>query len=151
MKRWKRLCVGNPASPTPPEEGAKSGELKTSYFLHLNQNSPPSGGAGGGFMDVTVEVSIYPLHNGYEKTVLEFIANLRKHPSIEVEVNGLSTQIFGGYTLVMNKILPQEIEKVLLHEKAVVVIKLAKGILRFEEDKIKDEKRKNDNRPILSV
>jgi uncharacterized protein YqgV (UPF0045/DUF77 family) len=81
-------------------------------------------------MNVTVELSLYPLTEEYEIVVLEFIENLKKHP-ITVETNGLSTQVFGEYELVMNKILPEEIKKVFLERKAVVVMKLAQGILRF--------------------
>ena len=81
-------------------------------------------------MQVTVEISLYPLTEQYEQVVLDFIDNLKKHPII-VETNGLSTQVFGEYELIMFKILPEEIKKVFLSGKAVVVTKLAQGILRF--------------------
>jgi uncharacterized protein YqgV (UPF0045/DUF77 family) len=85
-------------------------------------------------MKITVEISLYPLHEAYEQSVLDFIAKLKEHPSIEVKTNGLSTQIFGDYELVMAKILPEEIKKIFESERAVVVMKLAKGILKFENE-----------------
>jgi uncharacterized protein YqgV (UPF0045/DUF77 family) len=85
-------------------------------------------------MKVTVEISLYPLHAQYTQAVLDFIERLRSHPSIQVETNGLSTQVFGDYELVMSKILPEEIKKVFEDQHAVVVMKLGKGILRYQPD-----------------
>jgi len=83
-------------------------------------------------MELTVEISLYPLHDGYENSVLNFIKELKKHSTITVETNGLSTQIFGDYDLIMTKILSEEIKKVLENERAVVIMKLGKGLLHYK-------------------
>ncbi|MDJ1479315.1 hypothetical protein QNI16_02390 [Cytophagaceae bacterium YF14B1] len=84
-------------------------------------------------MKVTVEISLYPLHEQYESSVLAFIEKLRRHPEVVVETNGLSTQIFGEYDFVMKELLPVHIQEVFKKEKAVVVLKIGQGHLRYEE------------------
>lgn len=84
-------------------------------------------------MKVTVEISLYPLHEQYESSVLAFIEKLHKYPEIVVETNGLSTQIFGDYDFVMKELLPVRIQEIFENERAVVVMKLAQGHLRYEE------------------
>ncbi|MCU0353212.1 MAG: hypothetical protein MUD08_05645 [Cytophagales bacterium] len=83
-------------------------------------------------MKVTVEISLYPLHDGSEASVLAFLEKLNKYPEIVVETNGLSTQIFGDYDFVMKELLPVRIQEVFENERAVVVMKLAQGHLRYE-------------------
>ena len=83
-------------------------------------------------MDVTVEISLYPLHDNAEQSVLNFIEELKRHSTVSVETNGLSTQIFGEYDLIMTKILSEEIKKVLEKEKAVIIMKMGKGLLRYK-------------------
>ena len=60
-------------------------------------------------MKASVEISMYPLTKDYEGFVLDFIARLRVHDGLRVEVNTLSTQIFGDYDAIMNA-LQQEIK-----------------------------------------
>ncbi len=84
-------------------------------------------------MKVTVEISLYPLHNEYESSVLAFIEKLHQYPEIVVETNGLSTQIFGDYDFVMKELLPVRIQEVFENEKAVVLMKIGHGHLRYEE------------------
>lgn len=84
-------------------------------------------------MKVTVEISLYPLHEQYSTSVKEFIATLHQYPGIVVETNGLSTQIFGDYDFVMKELLPVRIQQVFENEKAVVLLKIAQGHLRYEE------------------
>ena len=52
---------------------------------------------------------MYPLTKDYEGLILDFIARLRGHEGLRVEVNSLSTQIFGDYDAIMNA-LHQEIK-----------------------------------------
>lgn len=81
-------------------------------------------------MQTTVEISLYPLTDSYEKAVLDFIAILHTYKNIAVETNGLSTQIFGEYQEVM-RILTSEIFEQFQINKAVFVIKIAAGELRY--------------------
>ncbi|MDX2197031.1 MAG: YkoF family thiamine/hydroxymethylpyrimidine-binding protein [Cytophagales bacterium] len=81
-------------------------------------------------MQATVELSIYPLTNDYVSVVWQFIDNLKKYENIELVSNGLSTQVFGDYREVMD-IITQETENIFEHNKAVLVMKVAKGILKL--------------------
>ena len=84
-------------------------------------------------MKVTVEISLYPLHDQSESSVLAFLEKLKKYPNIVVETNGLSTQIFGDYDFIMKELLPVRIQEIFENERAVVIMKLAQGHLRYEE------------------
>ena len=55
-------------------------------------------------MECSVEISMYPIDNNYIEPIITFIKNLRKHPFISVETNGMSTQVFGDYDNVMKAI-----------------------------------------------
>ena len=83
-------------------------------------------------MKATVEISMYPLHNDYEQRVIDFIQTVKKHKNIAVEVNGLSTQLFGDYNVLM-KILTNELKSGLESNRAVFVMKIAKGELKKEK------------------
>ena len=60
-------------------------------------------------MKASAEISMYPLDKDYEGYILDFIARIRLHEGLRVEVNSLSTQIFGDYDTLMNA-LHQEIK-----------------------------------------
>ena len=51
---------------------------------------------------VAAELSLYPLTPDYEPVILDFIRLLRAQPGISVATNGLSTQLTGEYSDVMN-------------------------------------------------
>ena len=59
-------------------------------------------------MDISVEISLYPLDKKYIIRIDEFIKRLNGYDSIEVRTNPMSTQIFGDYEIIM-KILKTEI------------------------------------------
>jgi uncharacterized protein YqgV (UPF0045/DUF77 family) len=52
-------------------------------------------------MQLSVELSFYPLKDDYKESILSFIALLKQEPNIEVISNRISTQIFGEYDDVM--------------------------------------------------
>jgi len=70
-------------------------------------------------MECSVEISMYPLNKNYKPSIISFIKNLRKHPFIKVETNGISTQVFGDYSRLM-KAINYEIENSFLSEEKVV-------------------------------
>lgn len=77
-------------------------------------------------MQITVEVSLYPLTDNFEHVVIEYIASLKKTPEISVEVNGLSTQVFGEYENVMTTL--NALNKITFEQtKCVVLMKMAAG------------------------
>jgi len=85
-------------------------------------------------MKASVEISMYPLGREFIPDIKEFIESLKKHEQIIVEVNGMSTQIFGQYRTIMSA-LTDEIEKSFeKHGKSVFVMKI---INAFLQEKIK--------------
>lgn len=89
-------------------------------------------------MTITLEISLYPLQENYESLIISFIQNLKKHSSIEVVTNAMSTQLKGEYSQVMD-VLKIELEPICNQDKAIsTVIKIVnkpldieKGILEF--------------------
>ena len=59
-------------------------------------------------MEISVDISLYPLQAGYEKPILAFIAALEKEQSVDVVRNELSTQVHGEYHTIM-QLLEKEI------------------------------------------
>jgi uncharacterized protein YqgV (UPF0045/DUF77 family) len=59
-------------------------------------------------MEISVDISLYPLQEGYEKPILAFIAALEKEQGVDVVRNELSTQVHGEYNTIM-QLLEKEI------------------------------------------
>jgi len=78
-------------------------------------------------MQVSVDISLYPLKEEYKTPILRFIEAMENEPEVEVVRNDLATQLYGDYRTVMN-LLDKEIEQVLkANEASVFVIKLVGG------------------------
>ena len=86
-------------------------------------------------MEATVEISFYPLQDNYKERVRSFIRKIKRHEKLQIESNGMSTQIFGQYDDIMNALMV-DIREALENEQAMVVLKIGKGILRFDESKL---------------
>jgi uncharacterized protein YqgV (UPF0045/DUF77 family) len=52
-------------------------------------------------MEISVDISMYPLQREFEAPILAFIAELEKKKSVEVVRNELSTQVHGDYKTIM--------------------------------------------------
>ena len=75
-------------------------------------------------MEISVDISLYPLQEEYVTPILAFIATLEATEGIVVERNSLSTQVFGDYHVIMD-MLEREIYSVLDSiPDAVFVLKL---------------------------
>jgi len=72
-------------------------------------------------MKISVEISMYPLIADYEPPILDFIKDLNQHEGIEVQTNGMSTQIFGSYELVMD-VLKNDIKTAFEKEHKVSMV-----------------------------
>ena len=70
-------------------------------------------------MECSVEISMYPLNKDYKPSIISFIKNIRKHPFIKLETNGISTQVF-GYSSRLMKAINYEIGNSFLSEEKVV-------------------------------
>jgi len=53
-------------------------------------------------MRISVDISFYPLTEGYVEPILAFIAKLETNPRLVVKRNSLATQVFGEYRDVMD-------------------------------------------------
>ena len=52
-------------------------------------------------MQVSAELSLYPLTQDYKPPIIDFIQRLRDQPGLRVATNELSTQVTGEYEAVM--------------------------------------------------
>lgn len=59
-------------------------------------------------MEISVDISMYPLQKEYEAPISAFIEKLKHEPSVKVSCNELSTQLHGDYRTIM-KLLEEEI------------------------------------------
>ena len=48
-------------------------------------------------MQISIEVSLYPLNENFTSPIDNFISCLKKYDSIEVQTNNMSTQLFGEF------------------------------------------------------
>ena len=74
-------------------------------------------------MNVSVDISYYPLKEEFKQAVLDFIHRLQDYDELEIIRNGISTQVFGKYDEVM-QILTKEIKKSFELPHSVFVMKI---------------------------
>lgn len=55
-------------------------------------------------MKTSIDISYYPLNEGYKVPIKAFIRRLRNNDSLVVRTNGMSTQVFGEFDDVMGSI-----------------------------------------------
>ena len=53
-------------------------------------------------MEISVDISMYPLQREFEAPILAFIDMIEKEKSVEVVRNELSTQVHGEYKTIMS-------------------------------------------------
>jgi len=75
---------------------------------------------------------MYPLHEEYETRVLNFLKGVKKYEGVHVETNGMSTQLFGEYDVLMN-MLHTEMKEIFEAQPAIFVLKIGRGELKYEE------------------
>lgn len=62
-------------------------------------------------MEISVDISMYPLQSEYEAPISAFIERLKQEPAVKVSCNELSTQLHGDYRVIM-QMLEEEIYSV---------------------------------------
>lgn len=82
-------------------------------------------------MQASLEISLYPLTEKYEEKVIDFILKMKSYPELEIETNGISTQVFGNYDDLM-KMLTSEMKDWLEENNGIFVLKIAGGSLKQE-------------------
>ena len=85
-------------------------------------------------MKTSVEISYYPLNQEYVPPIREFIDRINTHEGLTVKTNGMSTQIFGEYDLVMAA-LTREIRLSFTNPHSVFVMKIINADLNKVEAK----------------
>jgi uncharacterized protein YqgV (UPF0045/DUF77 family) len=85
-------------------------------------------------MKTSVEISYYPLNEEFIPPIREFIDRVNKYEGIIAQTNGMSTQVFGEFDLVM-KALTAEIRKSFENPHSVFVLKVINADLNTKETK----------------
>lgn len=81
-------------------------------------------------MQVSVDLSLYPLADEYVPAIIDFIHRLEARGGFAVLRNPLSTQLFGDYETVMQAITHELRRTWEAHGKAVLIAKIALGDVR---------------------
>ena len=74
-------------------------------------------------MEITVEISLYPLTSDYGTEVLDFIHQLKKEGSFKIRSNTMSTQVTGEFEEVMAAVTRTMHSTFSRATKAAVVLK----------------------------
>jgi len=72
-------------------------------------------------MNISVEISMYPLTENYESPIIKFIEQLNQNEDLKVRTNTMSTQIFGKYESVM-RVLTPEIRAAFMAEPTTIMV-----------------------------
>lgn len=83
-------------------------------------------------MIATIEISMYALSDDYAERIIAFIQRVKQNRNIRVEVNGLSTQLFGEYEELM-LLLKKEMQHDLENGRSVFLLKIGPGELTKEK------------------
>ncbi len=75
-------------------------------------------------MNISVEISMYPLIKDYESPILKFIEQLHQHPNLKIMTNTMSTQIFGKYEDVMQALTPEIRTAFMIEPTTIMVMKI---------------------------
>jgi len=80
-------------------------------------------------MQLSVEVSMYPLKDEYISSIQGFIDRVNRHPGLRVLSNVMSTQLFGDYDTVMDTLREEMRYSFEQHGRAIFVCKFIDGDL----------------------
>jgi uncharacterized protein YqgV (UPF0045/DUF77 family) len=83
-------------------------------------------------MNVSVEISYYPLDREFVPPIKEFIDRLSSHKGLTAQTNGMSTQVFGNYDDVFDA-LKQEIKTSFDNPHSVFVMKVINADLNTRD------------------
>lgn len=81
-------------------------------------------------MQASVEISMYPLGRDYIPDIKDFIERLKANPALIVEVNGMSTQIFGDYHEIMKALTDEMLVSFQKEGKSMFVMKVINAFLQ---------------------
>ena len=75
-------------------------------------------------MEIGIEISLYPLTSDFIPPIQDFIDRLNRDGRFKVLTNSMSTQIFGEYDAVMQRLLREVRTSFDGNDKAVFVLKI---------------------------
>lgn len=84
-------------------------------------------------MRASVEISYYPLKEEFIPPIQDFIDRLKTYSEIEVETNGMSTQVFGEYELLMG-IITKEMKTAMKLPYSIFVLKVINADLQIHSN-----------------
>jgi uncharacterized protein YqgV (UPF0045/DUF77 family) len=85
-------------------------------------------------MKTSVEISYYPLNEEYIPPIRGFIDRINTYEGLVVRTNGMSTQVFGEYDILMDA-LTKEMRESFKHPHSVFVMKVINADLNTKEAK----------------
>ena len=78
-------------------------------------------------MQISIEISLYPLDENFTLPIDNFISCLKKYDNIEVRTSNMSTQLFGEYDDLI-KVLKVEMERTFKNQiNSVFNLKIVNG------------------------
>jgi uncharacterized protein YqgV (UPF0045/DUF77 family) len=81
-------------------------------------------------MQISVDLSLYPLQDDYIPVIIDFIHRVQAHEGVDVVRNQMTTQLFGEYTRVM-AVLTEELRRSFeTYGKSVIVARIVNGDVR---------------------
>ncbi|PKP32965.1 MAG: hypothetical protein CVT99_02880 [Bacteroidetes bacterium HGW-Bacteroidetes-16] len=80
-------------------------------------------------MNISVDISYYPLKEEFIPPIKHFIRRMNQYQTLEVQTNGMSTQVFGEYDEVMEA-LTREIKDSFNMPHSVFVLKIINADLQ---------------------
>lgn len=85
-------------------------------------------------MKTSVEISYYPLDQEFVPPIREFIDRINKYDGLVAKTNGMSTQVFGEYDVLMPALV-KEIRQSFENPHSVFVMKIINADLNTVEKK----------------
>jgi uncharacterized protein YqgV (UPF0045/DUF77 family) len=86
------------------------------------------------FMNLSVEISMYPLQDGYIPKINDFLDDINtqaiRNGNIDIRTSNMSTRVFGKYDEVSNLLAQAMKASMLKHGKIVFVCKFLQGDAR---------------------
>ena len=81
-------------------------------------------------MQVSVDLSLYPLQDDYIPVIIDFIHRVQAHEGVDVVRNQMTTQLFGEYGRVMAVLTEELRHSFETHGNSVIVAKIVNGDVR---------------------
>ena len=83
-------------------------------------------------MNITLDISMYPLNADYKPPIKAFVRQLRAHAQLETVTNQMSTQVRGEFDAVMTAVNACMKQAMADNDKLVFVTKCLNGDLEIQ-------------------